>query len=222
MAIERKELAQLPRFEGLGKFVYARQGDGVRPSTFTLEFFGGRVNVEVTEEEALSPPVVGTMFLVSGTLQYNSFNGSVRLIANEKRKAADNDSLLTDEQWGQFVAGLSINGVGVVEAKSTTSMSGQTFSKATLKWYGAIHEFRSLSPEIYQKVPGVGQYVRFKLGLLVGQERNQNGQSVVVQKPSLVGCQLDQLVTGSVPSSAANAASVPPKPAAPSAPPKVA
>ena len=220
MAIERRELAQLPRFEGVGKFVYARHGDGLRPSMFTLEFFGGQVNIEVTEEEVLNPPVVGVMFLVSGSLQYNSFNGSVRLIANEKRKIADSDSQLTDEQWGQYVTGLSIGGVGIVEAKSSTSMNRQTFNKATLKWQGAIHEFRSLSPEIFQRVPSVGQYVRFKLGLLVGQERNQNGQSVVVQKPSLVGCQLDSLVTGSVPSVAANAAAVPPKPAA-SAPPKV-
>jgi hypothetical protein len=219
MAIERKELAQLPRFEGVGKFVYARHGDGVRSSMFTFEFFGGQVSIEVTEEETLSPPAVGVMFLVSGTLQYNSFNGSVRLIAKEKRKLAESDSQLTDEQWGQYVTGLSIGGVGIVEAKSSTVFNRQTFNKATLKWQGAIHEFRSLSPEIYSRVPSVGQYVRFKLGLLVGEER-RDGQSVVVQKPSLVGCQLDSLVTGSVPSASANAAAAPPKPAA-SAPPKV-
>jgi len=57
MAITSKELMQAPKFEGLGKYVYCRAGNGDWAPTYTFEFFGGQVSVEVEESEVLNPPV---------------------------------------------------------------------------------------------------------------------------------------------------------------------
>ena len=216
MAIETKELLQSPRFEGLGSFVYCRPGNEDWKPSYTIEFFGGQINVEVEESEVLNPPAVGTMFLISGHVRHNSRNGSVSLVVSTKRFLAVSSESLTPEQMQQYVGGLRIWGVGIVQAKESVSMNRVTYNKATLKWQGATHEFRKLTPEVYQRIPGVGKFVRFDLGLSVKEERNPTGQSVVVQFPILVSLKMDDLATGSVASSAA-ASSVPPagvKPAA--------
>jgi hypothetical protein len=74
-----------------------------------------------------------------------------------------------------------------------------------LRWQGATHQFKKLSPEVYQTIPSKG-YVRFELAMLVREERNLDGQMVVLQIPSLVAIQLDKLETGSVASSSTAAA----------------
>jgi len=214
MTISHKELMQSPHFEALGKFVYARPGyDGRNPS-FMFEFFGAQASIEVEEEELLNPPAVGSMFLVIGNLRRNGYNGAVSLVTESKKFVSASEENLSPEHQGLYISGLRIKGVGVVEAKSSSVFNRQTFIKVTLKWQGAIHEFRGLSPEIYQKIPSVGKFVRFELGLLVHEERNQGGQTVVFQKPSLLSVQLEELSTGSIPSTATSATSGPPKPAA--------
>jgi len=69
MAISANELMQPPRFEGLGKFVYARPGSGDWSPTYTFEFLGAQLNVEVEESEAANPPIPGTMFHIIGHLR---------------------------------------------------------------------------------------------------------------------------------------------------------
>ena len=203
MAIEPKELLQSPHFEGLGSFVYCRPGNEDWKPSYMIEFFGGQISVEVEESEVLNPPAVGTMFLIGGSIRHNSRNGSVSLVVSTKRFLSVSSDSLTQEQMQQYVGGLRIWGVGIVHAKDSVSMNRVTYNKATLKWQGATHEFRKLPPEVYQRIPSVGKYVRFDLGLSVKEERNQTGQSVVVQFPSLVSLKADDLATGSVASSAA-------------------
>ena len=211
MAISHRELMQGPRFEALGKFVYARLGSEGRSASFMFEFLGAQASVEVEESEALNAPDVGSMFLVVGNVRRNGYNGAVSLVAESKKFVSQTEEGLTSEQVGLYVSGLRIKGVGVVETKSSVSMNRQTYMKATLKWQGAMHEFRNLSPELYQRIPGIGKYVRFELGLLVHEERNQSGQTVLIQKPSLLSVQLEELSMGSVPASGSTSGTAPPK-----------
>jgi hypothetical protein len=199
MAIGLKELMQPPKFEGLGKFVYARPGNGEWAPNFVFEVWGGQVSVEVSESEALNPPAVDTVFRLSGHVRHNGRNGTVALVATLKERLADFSA-------EEFVKGLNIAGVGVVEAKSSTVMNRQTFLKVTLKWQGATHEFRKLSPELYQRIPGAGSYCRFGLGMLVRSERNMNGQMIVLQEPSLSSIQVEDISTAAVPPPAKPAA----------------
>jgi hypothetical protein len=209
MTIEMKELMQAPKFEGYGTFVMCRPGSGDWPPNYLFEFFGGQVSLEVEESETLDPPAVGSSFFLSGKVRYNPRNGTVSLLADEKKFIA----AISAEQ---YVSGLRIKGVGIVEQKISTTMNRQTFLKATLKWHGAVHEFRKLSPELFQRLPNRGGAVRFELGLLVQTERNLTGQSVQLQVPSLVSVQLDNL-SGSVPA-ASSSSTVPTPTPSPSAP----
>ncbi|MDR0327737.1 MAG: hypothetical protein LBI05_05525 [Planctomycetaceae bacterium] len=52
-------------------------------------------------------------------------------------------------------------------------------------WQGATHQFKKLTPEMFQRIPQKG-YVRFEMGLLVREERNQDGQMIILQIPTLV------------------------------------
>jgi hypothetical protein len=199
MGITNKELMQTPKFEGLGKFVYARPGNGDWAPTFTFEFFGGQVSVEVGESESLNPPAVGTMYFIQGDLRRNARNGTITLGAKSHKYVAVNEDGLSMEQTDQYVRGLVIRGVGVVEDKQSFQMVRQpAFLSATLKWQGGIHRFKQLPPELYQRIPGKGSYVRFELSIRVREERNNEGQLVVLQVPSLESIQLDKLETGSV------------------------
>ena len=148
MAISAKELMQPPMFEGLGKFVYARPGSGDWPPTYTFEFLGSQVNVEVDESEVANPPAVGTMFHIIGHVRSSQRNGAVSLIATEKRFVASDADKMTEEQMMQYVAGLSITGVGAVKDKQSTTMKRTTYMSATLEWQGSTHLFKKLTPEI--------------------------------------------------------------------------
>jgi hypothetical protein len=204
MAIEMKELAQHPVFEGLGVFAYAREATETRKSAFVFESFGGQVSVEVEESEYLNPPVVGSLFQIVGTARRNNWNGTMSLLASGKRLVA---SSLTVEHTEAYTSGLVIRGVGKVESRSSSVVQRKTYSKATLSWVGAMHEFRSLPPEIYQRIPVAGSYVRFELGLQPLEVRNQDtGQIQIVHKPTLLGIRQDTFASGSVPSSAAASA----------------
>jgi hypothetical protein len=211
VAIESKELVQSPRFEGLGSFVYCRPGNDEWKPSYTLEFFGGQLSVEVEDSEVSNPPAVGTMFLIGGNIRHNSRNGSVSLVTSSKKLVAASQDTLSPEQLELYVRGLRIWGVGIVHAKESVVMNRQTYSKTTLKWQGATHEFRKLPPEVYQRIPSVGKYVRFELGLSVKEERNQTGQSVLVQFPSLASIKQDDFALGSVGASSSGG-TVPPKP----------
>jgi hypothetical protein len=210
MAIELKELVAYPFFEGLGVFAYAREATETRKNAFVFESYGGQVAVDVDESEYLNPPAVGTLYQIVGTARRNNWNGTMSLSATGKRFVSSSASA---EHMEEFTQGLRIRGVGKLEAKSSVMVQRKTYSKATLKWQGAIHEFRSLAPEMYQRIPSVGSYVRFELGLLPSEVRNQEtGQVQIVYKPSLLGIQLDVLATGSKPSetvSTVNTASAP-------------
>ena len=217
MAIESRELMQPPRFEGIGSFVYCRPGNEEWKPSYVIEFFGGQMTVEVDESEVHNPPVVGAMFLIAGNLRHNSRNGSVSLVSSVKKPLADSPESLTQAQMEQYVRGLQVSGVGIVHSKDSVSVNRQTYSKATLKWQGATHEFRKLTPELYQRIPSIGKYVRFELGLSVKEERNLTGQSVLIQFPTLASIKADELSTGSVPRGSAMApegSAAPPRAAA--------
>ena len=209
MGITPKELMQPPKFEGLGKFVYSRPGNGDWGPTFMFEFFGGQVSVEVEESESLNPPAVGSMFFIAGDLRRNPRNASITLAAKSHRFVAENAESLSSEQLEQYVRGLSIRGVGIVEDKQSFQMPHQpAFLSAILKWQGATHKFKTLPPELFQRIPSKGSYVRFDLSMRVREERNLDGQLVVLQILSLEGIHLDKLETGSVPSSTVGATPV--------------
>ena len=197
MGISARELMQAPGFSGIAKYVYCRPGNGDWPPSFTFEFFGGQVNVEVEESEVLNPPLVGSIFQISGYVRRSSRNGSITLTATEKKFISKDDSGMTGEQVELYVKGLPIRGVGTVEAKQSSTMNRESFLSATLRWQGATHQFKKLSPEVYQRIPVKG-YVRFELAMLVREERNQGGQMVVLQIPSLVWVEKEELQTGSV------------------------
>jgi hypothetical protein len=183
-----------------------------------VEFLGAQVNIEVEEKEALNPPSVGTFFQVNGVVRRNGYNGSVSLIPMRKTAIAKDMDSLTDEDMRRYASGLRISGVGIVAAKDSSTVNRKTFIKASLQWQGATHEFKGLSPELYQRIPAVKSYVRFWLGILAMEERNRDGQKVMVQKPTLLDCRMDDIETGSVPSKEAAAAqagaATPPKQAA--------
>jgi hypothetical protein len=211
MAITSRELMQPPKFEGLGKFVYARPGSGEWSPTFVLEFFGGQVSIEVEDTEVVDPPEVGSFFHISGHVRCSQRNGSISLVATEKKFVAKREEELTSEQTDAFVGGLLIVGVGVVKTKESTQIGrSPAFLSATLGWQGSTYQFKKLTPEIFQRIPapnaGKVVYVRFELSMLVRQERNNDGQLINLQIPSLSKIQLDNLVSGSAASSAASTA----------------
>ena len=229
MAIIARELMQPPLFEGLGKFVYSRPANGDWPASFTFEFFGGQMSVEVSESEILNPPAVGAFFLVSGTVRRNTRNGTVSLSASEKKFVANDAGALTEEQTQQYVSGLRIRGVGVVKDKQSSQIGrGPTYLSCVLEWQGATHLFKKLTPELYQRIPSPSKagerapsYVRFELTMLVRDDTNDNGQRIVQQVPSLTWIQSEPLSSGSTASSTvtgtASGMSKPPAPAAPGA-----
>ena len=215
MAIEPKELMKAPSFDGIGSFVYSRPGNGDWKPSYVIEFFGGQMSVEVDESEISNPPAPGTMFLVGGSIRHNGRNGTVSLIGSAKKQLAASPEGLSAEQWSQFARGVRVRGVGVVHSKDSVVVNRTTYSKVTLKWQGATHEFRRLTPEIYQSIPSAGKYVRFELSLSVKEERNETGQTGLLQFPALTAIKVEDLITGSVPSEAAATAGTPPKQPAP-------
>jgi hypothetical protein len=180
MALEAKEIMLGVRFSGYGTFasVYIPEAGG-RSAVYRFEYLGGQFSVEVNESEALNPPEVGTAFFVQGRVRYNAYNGSIALVAEEKKR-------LMEFSAEQFVAGLKIFGAGVVEEKKSTVMNRQTFLRVAIKWQGGLHLFSGLSPELYQKLPSRGSYIRFELGVTSRSERTQGGQQIQLMVPMLV------------------------------------
>jgi hypothetical protein len=88
-------------------------------------------------------------------------------------------------------------------------MNRNTFLKAAIKWQGGLHLFSSLTPEIYQRVPGRGQFVRFELGVTSHSERSQTGQQIQMMVPFLVSVAQEALAGITAPKEPP--ASVPPK-----------
>ena len=215
MAIEPKELMKAPSFDGIGSFVYCRPGNGDWKPSYVIEFFGGQMSVEVDESEVTNPPAPGTMFLVGGSIRHNSRNGTVALVASAKKQLAASQEGLSPEQLSHYVGGIRVRGVGIVHSKDSVVVDRTTYSKATLKWQGACHEFRKLTPEIYQRIPAAGKFVRFELGLSVKEERSESGQIGLLQFPSIASIKMEELTTGAIPSEAAATAGTPPKQPAP-------
>jgi hypothetical protein len=180
MAIEAKEIMLGIRFSGYGTFasVFVPE-DTNRNPVYRFEYLGGQFSVEVSSEESFNPPVVGSPFYVEGRVRYNAYNGSIGLVAEKKK-------LLQEFSAEQFVAGLRIFGAGVVEEKKSTVMNRQTFLRVAIKWQGGLHLFNGLSPEIYQRIPPRGSYVRFELGVTSRSERTQGGQQVQMMVPMLI------------------------------------
>jgi hypothetical protein len=193
MAIEAKDILLGLRFKAYGSFtsVYVPESD-VRKPVYRFEYLGGQFSVEVNEMEAASPPPVGTAYYVVGKVRYNSYNGSIGLVPAEKK-------LLSELSAEQFVEGLKIWGAGMVEDKKMTTMNRQTFLKAAIKWQGGLHVFNGLTPELYQRIPGRGQYVRFELGVTSHTERSQSGQQIQMMVPILVAVTPETLATPAPP-----------------------
>jgi hypothetical protein len=189
MALDAKEIMLGVRFSGYGTFssVYIPEGGGRSP-VYRFEYLGGQFSVEVSDSESLNPPEVGTAFFVQGRVRYNAYNGSIGLVAEEKKR-------LTEFSADQFVAGLRIYGAGVVEEKKSTVMNRQTFLRVAIKWQGGLHLFSGLSPELYQKLPQRGSYVRFELGVTSRSERTQGGQQIQLMVPMLVSVTPETLST---------------------------
>jgi hypothetical protein len=159
MAIELKDILMGLRFEAYGTFtsLYVPDSEGRKP-LFRYDFFGGLFSTEVEENEVVNPPLIGTAFHVLGKVRYNSYNGSIALVPEMKKQ-------LPELSAEQFVKGLRIWGAGVVEEKKQTTMNRNTFLKAAIKWQGGLHLFTGLTPEIFQRIPSRGQFVRFELGV---------------------------------------------------------
>jgi hypothetical protein len=145
------------------------------------------------------------MFLIGGTVRQNGRNGTVSLVSNIKKQLATSLESMSPDQIAQFVQGLRVWGTGIVHSKDSVTMDRRTYNKATLKWQGATHEFKKLTPEIYQQLPAAGKYIRFELSLSVREERNQTGQLGLLQFPSLVSVKADDIAIGSIPSTTAAA-----------------
>jgi hypothetical protein len=205
MSIEVKDILLGLRFEAFGIFtsVYIPEGDGRKP-TYRFEYLGGQFSVEVDENEAVNPPPAGTAFHVIGKVRYNSYNGSIALVPETKKH-------LPELSADQFVKGLKSWGAGVVEEKKQTTMNRNTFLKAAIKWQGGLHLFIGLVPEVYQRIPPRGQYVRFELGVTSHSERTQTGQQIQMMVPFLSVVSAETLAgttpkesTPGIPSSAAS------------------
>ena len=145
MAITAKELMQPPTFEGLGKYVRCRAANENWQATFTFEFFGGQMDIEVSGEEFANPPVVGSFFLVAGEVRRNPRNGTIILVATEKRLIGNDATALSEEQTQQYVGGVTIRGVGVVKEKRTVTVNRDTFLSSIMEWQGALHVTRAVS-----------------------------------------------------------------------------
>jgi hypothetical protein len=210
MAIEPKELMQAPRFEGIGSFSYCRPGNEEWKPSFVFEFLGGQISVEVDESEVSNPPSVGTLFAVGGYIRYSTRNAAVSLVSTVKKPLGTTLESLSSEQMAQYARGIRVWGVGVVHSRDSATMGRVTYNRATLKWCGATYDFRKLTPEIYQRIPSAGKFVRFELDLSIREEKNTTGQLVLIHFPSLKSVSVEELSTGSVASSAAAKAAVPP------------
>jgi hypothetical protein len=203
MALEAKEIMLGVRFSGYGTFasVFVSETEGRNP-VYRFEYLGGQFSVEVKPTEVANPPEVGTPFFVQGRVRYNAYNGSIGLVAEEKKQ-------LSDFSAEQFVAGLKIFGAGVVEEKKSTVMNRQTFLRVAIKWQGGLHLFSGLSPELFQKLPPRGSYIRFELGVTSRSERTQGGQQIQMMVPMLVSVTPETLAT-SIPKEPEKVQSPPP------------
>jgi len=208
MPITAKELMQAPRFEGIGKFVYARAGSGDWGPTYTFEFLGTQVNVEATEMEVADPPLVGSMFFISGHIRSVQRSGTISFVPTEKRFLAKDADGLTEEQTFQYIQGLAIRGCCLVKEKKTSTVNRVTYLSAILEWQGCTFIFKNISPEIYNRIPtpviGTKVGARVELTILLRQDRNQDGQVVMLQIPAITYITPDTVLTGSVPSAAAS------------------
>lgn len=156
------------------------------------------MRVEVEESELLNPPVAGAMFWVSGEVRRSNRNGTISLMATSHKFVAATMDGLSVEQMEQYVRGMLARGVGVVQDKQSISIGrGPAWNSVVLKWQGATHDFKKLTPELYLRIPGKGSYVRFEFSAAVRSERRE-GQLVNLQIPDLLSVTLDKLETGSV------------------------
>jgi hypothetical protein len=193
MAIDAKELVKGLRFEAWGTFnsvVDFTPENGERYLSFRFDYLGGQFNVEVEDSELMSVPEVGTPFRINGRVRYNNKNGSMSLVPEQRLQVPE----LSAEE---FVKGLKIIGVGVVEDKKLTTMNRQTYKKVTLKWHGGLHLFKDMPDEMYARIPARGKFVRFQLGVTTHTERGEGGRQMQFQLPVLLAVASEELVMSS-------------------------
>jgi len=189
MAIDAKDLVKGLIFEACGTFnsvVDFTPEGGERYLAFRFDYLGGQFSVEISDAELASVPEVGTPFRIVGRVRYNNRNGSISLIPEERKLVKE----LTPEE---FVKGLRMIGVGVVEDKKLTTMNRQTYKKVTLKWHGGLHLFKDMPDELYAKIPARGKFLRFQLGVTTHTERGEGGRQIQLQQPVLLAVQAEEL-----------------------------
>ena len=94
------------------------------------------------------------------------------------------------------------------DKQSSQIARGPTYSIGSDFVAGFDTSFQKVAPEIFNRIPapvsGKKVYVRFGLSMLLRQERNNDGQLVMLQIPSIDWIEKDELETKSIPSSAAS------------------
>jgi hypothetical protein len=183
--ITPKELMTLPAFEAVGLFAGAQPSRDDWAATYEFNCLGFNIRVNVSDEEVLNPPSLDTMYHIVGTVRMSARNGSVYLVPSVKRLISD-ISGVPDEVVG---AGLLIRAAGKVIKRTSMSVNRQTFLKATILFGGGQKEFKSLSPEVFQKIPPENQYGRFVFGVQSASEKTVTGQTVVLQFLTLLQSQ---------------------------------
>jgi len=221
MAITARELMQKPKFEGIGKFVEARKANGEYPASFVFEFFGGQVSIEVNEleySEYSKQPSTGSYYMLSGFVKFNVRNGSISLVAVERRKIADDESGLSDDHISTYVGGISIRGVARVKDKKATQIdNANTYISAVLEWPGATYQFKGYSRDVHESIPSPeldpekpAMHVRCVFGILTREERSKTGQKFLQQVLTLASVAAEPLASSGAAGSASAAQAAPP------------
>lgn len=172
MAIDMKEMLHGVRFKAYGTLsdynTFERDSEAVYQ--YTIDYIGGSVKIEVDQSEFVNPPELGTPFEISGIVKYSSYNGSIRFMAEEKKQ-------LKELKAEDYVKGIQVFGVGVVETKKASVMNRKQFFKIGIKFTGGLHLFNDFPVELFQRCPNKGELVAFSLGVTTMTNRQDGVQS---------------------------------------------
>jgi hypothetical protein len=171
LQVSAKELLTRPKFVCSASYVRSEvyePENGLVQYRVHFDFVGGQLILPVADESSLNPVgvSVGDIVQLRGVVDYNSYDGSVRLVPDFYSS--------TPAEIMPFL----IFGYGEVVAKDVTKFNKESYYKAALRFSGGLHLFNRLTPQIYSRIPAKGTSVKFQCGLQTLLSRSREGNTV--------------------------------------------
>jgi hypothetical protein len=196
--VSAKELMKRPQFVCSASYVksdiYEPENGAVQYRVW-FDYVGGQVALQFPDSTQLNSVglQVGDLVRLFGQVDYNAFDGSVRLVPERYNPSPDGE-----------VLSVRIVGYGEVVIKDVSKFNKESYYKAALRFSGGLHLFTKLTPQVYSQIPPKGSQVKFQCGLQPSISRTRDGSMVQKLGLELQAMEVVQFVN-SLPSGAASA-----------------